>query len=384
MRAGTIAADGHVRQISLIQFGVGLIGQAAILQVLEHRGRWRETLGVDVVYRGLIDSSGGVSCEDSDGYSEPTLRAAVELRLQGQKISDVATARNLTLRDPEEVVNRAAQFDQTILLDTAAGDALAGLSVRMLKHGGSAVFSNKAPLSMPRQSAPSEVLWSEARPNGHVRYETTCGAGLPVISTLQSLLEAGDRVIEITGALSGTLGAIFSDVAAGHDFSEAIRSAKERGYTEPDPRDDLSGLDVARKALILARTIGMEADLTDIEVESLVPEQLQSVSIDEFLEEVRVADSDIAERAAAAQQADATLKYVATVSPGKPLSVGIRTIPRSTVLGSLQGPENIISIRTERYDQYPLTISGPGAGAAVTAAGVVADLLMLAIQPGDA
>jgi homoserine dehydrogenase len=192
------------------------------------------------------------------------------------------------------------------------------------------------------------------------------------------LLATGDRVIEIVGCLSGTLGAIFSDIAADMPFSAAIRSAKLAGYTEPDPRDDLSGLDVARKALILARTIGRELDLTDVAVQSLVPESLTRSSVEEFMERVSGQDSGMSARQAEAAKEGKTLKYVARVPAEGPIQVGIEAVPTSTVLGALQGPENIISIRTERYDRYPLTISGPGAGAAVTAAGMIADLLDLA------
>ncbi|HEX5499987.1 MAG TPA: hypothetical protein VFX03_12205, partial [Thermomicrobiales bacterium] len=192
----------------------------------------------------------------------------------------------------------------------------------------------------------------------------------------------GDEIIEIVGALSGTLGAIFSDVAAGQSFSAAVQSAKARGYTEPDPRDDLSGLDVARKALILARTIGRRANLDEIVVESLVPDNLRDVSIDDFLDRVAAGDATFAERAAAARANGAALKYVARVTPDGPLAVGMQAVPTSGVLGSLQGPENIVSIRTRRYDAYPLTIVGPGAGAAVTAAGMLGDALALAMRRG--
>jgi len=188
-------------------------------------------------------------------------------------------------------------------------------------------------------------------------------------------------VIEIMGALSGTLGAIFSDVAAGKPFSSAVKSAKALGYTEPDPRDDLSGLDVARKALILARTMGRRIDLTDIEIESLVPKSLQAVTVPEYLDRVSEQDEEMAARAAEATAAGKTLKYVAQVRPEGQISVGVRAISTSTVLGALQGPENIISFRTKRYDDYPMNITGPGAGAAVTAAGVVADILALANGP---
>jgi homoserine dehydrogenase len=203
---------------------------------------------------------------------------------------------------------------------------------------------------------------------------------LPVLSTLRTLLDTGDDVMEMTGTVSGTFGAIFSDVAAGQPFSAAVRTARDNGYTEPDPRDDLSGLDVARKALILARTIGRQVNLDEIAIESLVPDELGGVSVSEFLDQVSMLDESIAHRSAAADIEGNVLKYVASVRADGPISVGIAPVSRSTVLGALQGPENIVSIRTRRYDAYPLTVTGPGAGAAVTAAGMTGDLLALATQ----
>ena len=170
------------------------------------------------------------------------------------------------------------------------------------------VFSNKSPFALPTGDPAGDAIWAAAGANGAVRYETTCGAGLPVISTLRSLLDTGDEVIEILGTVSGTLGAIFSDVAAGKTFSSAVRSAKERGYTEPDPRDDLSGLDVARKALILARTIGRTIDLSDLEIESLVPASLRDCSVPDYLDRVSDQDAEMAARAAEATAAGKTLK----------------------------------------------------------------------------
>jgi len=198
-----------------------------------------------------------------------------------------------------------------------------------------------------------------------------------VISTLRALLAAGDEPIEITGALSGTLGAIFTDLGKGASFSQAVRSAKEKGFTEPDPRDDLSGLDVARKALILARTIGRRVDLDEIAVENLVPEALRETSVPEFLERVHELDAAWSRRAETARAAGATLKYVATIPADGPIAVGVREVPASSLLGALQGPENVVVMRTIRYSANPLTVVGPGAGAAVTAAGMTGDMLAL-------
>jgi homoserine dehydrogenase len=367
-----------VRRINLVQLGVGLIGCTTIEQVLENRGRWRHELGLDLVYRGLIDFDGAVACDEPEGYSETTLRRVVAARAKRRGLAEAAAEVGLTLRRGEEALEITSASGPTIVMDTAVGEGTAELGARALALGADLVFSNKAPFAMPRGAPAGDAIWSSAGPRGRVRYETTCGAGLPVISTLRSLLDTGDEVIEIVGALSGTFGAIFSDIASGAPFSAAVRSAQERGYTEPDPRDDLSGLDVARKALILARTIGRRVDLGDLEIENLVPEALRGVSVAEFLDRASELDEAMSSRASEAMSAGKALKYVATIRAEGRIAVGLRAIGRETVLGALQGPENIISFRTKRYDVYPLNVTGPGAGAAVTAAGVIADVLALA------
>lgn len=372
------ATGSSVRRINLVQLGVGLIGCTTIEQVLAHRGRWRSGLGLDLVYRGLIDFDGGVACDEPDGYSETTLRRVIVARKQRRGLAEAAPEFGLAPRQATEALEIATTFGPTIVMDTAVGEATADLDARALSSGAGLVFSNKAPFAMRHGTPAGDAIWACAGPLGRVRYETTCGAGLPVISTLRSLLDTGDDVIEIVGALSGTFGAIFSDVADGIPFSAAVRSAKERGYTEPDPRDDLSGLDVARKALILARTIGRRVDLDELAIENLVPEALRNVGLADFLDRASELDAEMAARAEEAKATGKALKYVATIRPEGSIAVGLRAIRKETVLGALQGPENIISFRTQRYDAHPLNVTGPGAGAAVTAAGVIADVLSLA------
>jgi homoserine dehydrogenase len=365
-----------VKQVSLIQIGIGTVGGAVVGQVIANRARWRRELALDVQIAAVAGTEGALPAEDIAGLPDATLEAVVAGRQAGLGLREAA--RGASLIPPGEIIARTIPSGPTIVLDAAAGEDTAVLHGRALASGARVVLSNKAPLALPLANPLAAELWSEAGPRGHLRYEATCGAGLPVISTLRALLDTGDEPVEIQGALSGTLGAIFSDLARDVPFSAAVRAAKERGYTEPDPRDDLSGLDVARKALILARTIGRKVDLTDISVESLVPAHLQDVTVPEFLDRVSELDAELTERAARARANGAALKYVATVTPDGPLAVGIREVPTTTVLGALQGPENVISIRTKRYDDYPLTVVGPGAGAAVTAAGMLVDMLALA------
>jgi homoserine dehydrogenase len=366
-----------LKRLQLVQVGIGTVGGTVLEQVLDHRDRWRRDLGLDVAVAGIVGTGGALVSERDGGFDERYLRGAVASRRSGAALDETGAM----LAEPLPAIERVAERGSVVVMDAAAGDAPAVLDAHALALGGGVVLSNKAPLALPVGSPDGDALWAAAGPNGRLRYEATCGAGLPVISTLRSLLDTGDEIVEITGTVSGTLGAIFSDVAKESPFSAAVRSAKERGYTEPDPRDDLSGLDVARKALILARTLGRQDDLSDIEVESLVPNELRDVGVDEFLDRVSMLDDEIGRRAAVAAAGGRTLKYVMSVKPDGPIAVGLRAVDRRTVLGALQGPENVITFRTERYDAYPLNVAGPGAGAAVTAAGMVADMLALAMGP---
>lgn len=363
--------------VVLAQIGLGLIGQTVIEQIVQHRARWEQDFGIRMIYRALIDSTGGVFCDEAKGYSDESLTAFLRHRQTGGRISSLPDDFGWTRRTGSEALTLSQPYGPVIAIDTASGNKTSELLGMNLANGGAVVLSNKAPLALLMSDPVASLLWIEAGFRGRVRYETTCGAGLPVISTLRSLLASGDEVTEVVGALSGTLGAIFADVDAGKPFSRAVVDAKAAGFTEPDPRDDLSGLDVARKALILARTIGVPVELDQIDIENLVPASLQDGSVDDFLAGIQQADDAIAGRAIAARDKGARLKYVATVSANAPISVGLREIPLDTVLGSLTGPENIITIRSKRYSANPINITGPGAGAAVTAAGVVADLLEL-------
>jgi homoserine dehydrogenase len=340
-----------------------------ISQVLAHRDLWREALGLDVRVAAVAGRNGAVALESGGEIDQDTLRG----------LTRHGSSRPQPLGVPlGEIVSQIGEADAVIVSDAAAGEETTDCLVDALGRGAGVVMSNKAPLALPESDPRTVALWSQARTHGRLRYESTCGAGLPVISTLRTLLDTGDEVLEITGALSGTLGAIFSDVAVGTPFSEAVARAKDLGYTEPDPRDDLSGLDVARKALILARTIGRKVDIDTIPVQSLVPEELLDVDIPRFLDELDRSDAEIAAMAAEASSRRSSLKYIASLREEGVVNVGLRSVPRSTVMGALQGPENIVSIRTRRYDDYPTVISGPGAGAGVTAAGILGDALSLA------
>ena len=222
--------------------------------------------------------------------------------------------------------------------------------------------------------------------NTHFLYETTVGAGLPVIKTLRDLVETGDDIASIGGIFSGTLAYLCNVFDATRPFSEIVREARAQGYTEPDPRDDLSGMDVARKAVILAREAGLELELADIEVESLVPEELSSAvvpSVDEFLDRLAGFDAPMAERFLAAERDNGVLRYVAEVdlSSGQ-AGVALRTYPREHPFAGISLTDNVVQFVTRRYADNPLIVRGPGAGPDVTAAGIFADILRLCSMLG--
>lgn len=225
----------------------------------------------------------------------------------------------------------------------------------------------------------------EARRQGgsYYLYEATVGAGLPVIQTIRDLRETGDEVRRIEGILSGTLSYLFNVWDGSTAFSTVVRDARLKGYTEPDPRDDLSGLDVARKLVILARELGLNLDVEDVELEGLVPAGLDAGSPDEFLDGLAALDEAMLARLRAAQSNGRVLRYVGVLDrPAGRATVGLIELDASHPFGNINLTDNVVRFITERYDRNPLVVQGPGAGPAVTAGGVFADLLRVCAYLG--
>jgi aspartokinase/homoserine dehydrogenase 1 len=224
----------------------------------------------------------------------------------------------------------------------------------------------------------------EARRIGssHYLYEATVGAGLPVIQTLRDLRETGDEITSIEGIFSGTLAYLFNVYDGTKAFSEIVRDAKQRGYTEPDPRDDLSGTDVARKLIILGREMGLTLQLSDVKVESLVPAGLESGSIDDFLARLPAHDATMAARFAAARGRGKVLRYVGRITAEGSATVGVVELDARHAFANIALTDNVVRFATSRYCNNPLIVQGPGAGPEVTAGGIFADLLRLSAYLG--
>lgn len=368
-KTATYAGDRKRREKNdVVLLGVGSIGRELLAQLAGSEAPVRVC--------GLVDRSGFVF--DGGGLSADRLEEVAARKRDGERLSALGGKRATAAQAFESIADE--DLWRPVLVDATAAETGPVLE-RALSRGWDLVLANKIPLAADRESA--ERLDHVARLHRRrILHEATVGAGLPVLDTLRKLKESGDRVLYIEGCPSGTLGYLFGEIGRGSTFSRALRDAVARGYTEPDPRVDLSGLDVARKALILARRIGFTGDLRNVAVDSLVPAELERVTVEDFIARSAELDARWARRAEDARSRGAVLRYRARATPTS-VTVGLVEVPQSDPLGSLHGTDNQFTFRTARYDEQPLVIRGPGAGPAVTAAGVFNDLLRLAAEPAQ-
>lgn len=280
-------------------------------------------------------------------------------------------------KDWDQIIRKLTSYEKgSIVFVDATGNAeTATLYTRLLNEGIHVVTPSK--LANTQSQEQFDLLHQTAKKNdASFLYETNVGAGLPVIGTIKSLIESGDKVLEINGVVSGTMTYLFSQLDKGEPFSKTVIQARTLGYAEPDPRDDLSGEDVARKFLILARICGLKIERDQIEVESLIPENLKDVDATTFLSRLNESDTEWQDRFENEKKNGRTLRYIGKLKEGK-IKVGIQSIPIDSPSGRLTGTNNLIEIKTRRYLDQPLIIQGPGAGKEVTAAGVLTDILKI-------
>ncbi|OTB09558.1 hypothetical protein M426DRAFT_316112 [Hypoxylon sp. CI-4A] len=301
-------------------------------------------------------------------------------------LQSLAAASTASLSLPKLVDYLAAAPSKVILVDNTSSQDVADAYPLFLSRGVSIVAASKKAFSG------SYKLWQDiftaaATSGAKVYHESSVGAGLPVISTLKDLVETGDEVTKIEGVFSGTMSFLFNSFApvegSGGQWSAEVKKAKDLGYTEPDPRDDLNGLDVARKLTILARLAGLPVESpTSFPVQSLIPKELESAaSGDEFLQRLPEFDSQMEETKAAAEKQGKVVRFVGSIDVAtNAVKVGLETFDKSHPIAALKGSDNIISFYTKRYGANPLIIQGAGAGGEVTAMGVTSDLIKVLSQ----
>ena len=264
----------------------------------------------------------------------------------------------------------------SVFVDCTASDDVAALYRDFLSHNISVVAANKVAASSQYENY-KELKQTARRRGVKYLFETNVGAGLPVINTINDLINSGDKILRIEAVVSGTLNFIFNTISEEIKLSDTIRLAKEKGYSEPDPRIDLSGKDVIRKLVILAREAGYPIEQEDVEKNLFIPQELFDGSLEDFWARVPSLDADFEERRKRLVAENKRWRFVARLDEGK-ASVSLQEVNQWHPFYNLEGSNNIILLTTERYKEYPMMIQGYGAGASVTAAGVFADIMSIA------
>lgn len=350
------------KTLHLFLVGTGLIGGTFLKQLDEHAKVLREQQSLEIKVVALARSKKMLF--NPNGIDLKNWKVALEE--QGEP------------KDMKEFVRRmkALNLSGSVFIDCTAADEIVGYYEEILSSSISVVTPNKRANSGKYEDY-KRLKQAAIEHDVKYLYETNVGAGLPVINTLNDLLSSGDKILKIEAVLSGSISYIFNNFKGDRRFSDVVREAREKGYTEPDPRDDLSGLDVARKILILARETGLSLELSDVQLESFMPEAcMKAETVEEFFVELEKANPLFEERKRQAERRNAVLRFIASLENGV-ASVKLTEVNAEHPFYNLSGSDNIISYTTERYYERPLVVKGAGAGAEVTAAGVFANVIWI-------
>ena len=346
--------------LNLFICGVGTVGGMLIEQIrsqyevlMQRNGLKLNVVGIASSKKYILDRDG----IDLANYKEQLTNAP----LPEQKLGDAIVQMNIF---------------NAVFVDCTASKDIAALYQTFLEHNISVIAANKIAASSDYEAYAR--LKKTARDRGvWFRYETNVGAGLPIIGTINDLRNSGDKILKIEAVLSGTLNFIFNEISADVPFSETVRRAKEQGYSEPDPRIDLSGTDVVRKLVILTREAGYQVEQQDVEKHLFVPDEYFKGSVDDFWQQLPALDADFEQRRQQLEAQGKHWRFVATMELGK-TNVALKEVDRNHPFYNLEGSNNIVLLTTERYKEYPMQIQGYGAGASVTAAGVFANIMSIA------
>lgn len=370
-----------MKNIPVILLGCGGVGRHLLQHIVSCRSLHAK-LGVRLRVVGVSDSKSLLLASDvfTRELDDTFLNEVSRVKLGGSSLKTLSSfvnecqvfANSEATRTVIDTATRLSKSTGLVVVDCSASSETMGVLNQAVDLGCCIVLANKKPLTAAMDDYDKLV----AHPR-RIRYESTVGAGLPVIASLNRILSCGDPIRCIVACLSGTLGYVMSEVEGGKPFSQVVKDAKSLGYTEPDPRDDLSGMDVARKALILSRLLGRRVNLDSLKIESLYPEEMgpNMMSLEDFLSSgLLLLDNDIQERVQKAALDGKVLRYVCVIE-GSRTEVGLRELPKDSPLGRLRGSNNILAIYSRCYNEQPLVIEGAGAGNDTTAAGVLADIL---------
>ena len=361
----TVHATFHFakEEVSVLVFGTGTVGSQLLAQIAAQQQKLADEHGLSVRVVGVCDSK---KAAFAPGGLDLSTWAAAAVPFDGS----VAARRAL--------LDKLRRLPLPILVDCTAAVGMEAAYTDAFERGIHVVAANKKPLTLPWEAR--QALIASARAHHRAfNYETTVGASLPVIGTLKDLIRTGDEVLSIEGCFSGTLGYLANELMKGVPLARAVLEAKRLGYTEPNPQDDLSGLDVARKALILARELGLPLSLEDVTIEPFVPRELMAEpSLERFLEAL-THDKVVAQTVERCRKEHQVLRYLARIEPAtRSVKVGPVALDAAHPATRLRGSEAFVAFTTARYQEYPLIVQGAGAGGAVTAAGVLADVLKIA------